>query len=148
MHVFGEGLLERGREMKNLLSYCTTWPKGPSDLHDHSHPLWRPNGSSYKYMGKYVFIYMNMSLDVYKPLKYLLNINYVLGTLSSIFNTWSHLIHETTLEERGILPISLSKNSGFYKLCKLLKTPQLITVPLLVTPHHAVYPNTNGLPLW
>ena len=24
MHVFGEGLLERGREVKNLLSHCTT----------------------------------------------------------------------------------------------------------------------------
>ena len=64
---------------------------------------------------------MNMSLDIYMPLKYLLNTNYVLDTLSSIFN-------ETALEERVILPISLSKNSGFYRLYNLLKMTQLITV--------------------
>lgn len=69
-----------------------------------------------------------MSLDIYLPLKYLLNTNYVLGTLSSIFNTRSHLIHETTLEERGIFPISLSKNSGFYRLFDLLKMTQLIAI--------------------
>ena len=72
-------------------------------------------------MGKHVFICMNMSLDIYMPLKYLLNTNYVLDTLSSIFN-------ETALEERVILPISLSKNSGFYRLYNLLKMTQLITV--------------------
>lgn len=63
-------------------------------------------------MGKYVFICMNMSLDIYMPLKYLLNTNYVLDTLSSIFNTWSHLIHETALEERGIFPIYWAKTQA------------------------------------